>query len=323
MTMTKEAKIGLLLGLLFIIGIAVVLRGMHRNSQATLDKEKELLADAASAMEMTDSTSQAIPLTATTQVTDTDTALSEKPAEATATDAASPAEEAKASNSAPAATASETVAPSANSAPANAASDAGKIRHVQELPGGSEKWQIVPPSGAIDRAAINVTEPTKAEKMLASAGQMAGPGPSKVYEVKSGDDLTRVSLNVYGSEQGKKPTNIDRIYEANKSTMKSRDSLKVGQKLTIPSLPTEFASAKAATSPSTTAMPSAKPTSAAAAPAKTEKTVNYTIKEGDSFWKIAKEKLGSGSRYKEILKLNGLKDETSLKTGMTLKLPNS
>ncbi|RKY04512.1 MAG: hypothetical protein DRP56_09950, partial [Planctomycetota bacterium] len=36
----------------------------------------------------------------------------------------------------------------------------------------------------------------------------------------------------------------------------------------------------------------------------TSPTVDYTIKDGDSFWKIALEQLGDGLRYTEILKLN-------------------
>ena len=49
-------------------------------------------------------------------------------------------------------------------------------------------------------------------------------------------------------------------------------------------------------------------------------SAEYVVKSGDSLWKIAKEQLGSGSRYKEIMELNGLKSDV-LHTGDKLKLP--
>ena len=47
----------------------------------------------------------------------------------------------------------------------------------------------------------------------------------------------------------------------------------------------------------------------------------YTVKAGDSLWRIAAQQLGNGSRYKEIKTLNGLKNDT-IHAGQVLKLPN-
>lgn len=47
----------------------------------------------------------------------------------------------------------------------------------------------------------------------------------------------------------------------------------------------------------------------------------YTVKPGDTLWKIAKNYLGDGNKYKEIQKANGLKD-TIIKSGMILKIPS-
>ncbi|MCD6175639.1 MAG: LysM peptidoglycan-binding domain-containing protein, partial [Planctomycetes bacterium] len=56
--------------------------------------------------------------------------------------------------------------------------------------------------------------------------------------------------------------------------------------------------------------------------ASTTRTIDYTIKDGDSFWKIAQEQLGDGLRYTEILKLNpGISENQSLTIGMKVKIP--
>lgn len=46
----------------------------------------------------------------------------------------------------------------------------------------------------------------------------------------------------------------------------------------------------------------------------------YTVKAGDSLWKIAEDKLGDGNRYKEIMELNGLKSDV-IQKGQKLKIP--
>lgn len=57
---------------------------------------------------------------------------------------------------------------------------------------------------------------------------------------------------------------------------------------------------------------------------KPEPVVNYqcihTVVKGDSYWKLAKKYLGKGTRYKEIMKLNG-KTSTTIYVGMKLYIP--
>lgn len=47
----------------------------------------------------------------------------------------------------------------------------------------------------------------------------------------------------------------------------------------------------------------------------------YTVKSGDSFWKIAEEQLGDGTRYKELAAYNGMSTNTVIHPGDVLKLP--
>ncbi len=51
-----------------------------------------------------------------------------------------------------------------------------------------------------------------------------------------------------------------------------------------------------------------------------EKLQTYTVMKGDSLWGIAKKFLGSGFRYTEIVKLNGLKT-SMIHPGQTLRIP--
>ena len=48
----------------------------------------------------------------------------------------------------------------------------------------------------------------------------------------------------------------------------------------------------------------------------------YTVQRGDSLWEIASKQLGSGTRYREIMTLNGLKSD-QIQPGQTLYLPTA
>ena len=51
-------------------------------------------------------------------------------------------------------------------------------------------------------------------------------------------------------------------------------------------------------------------------------TTDYIIEDGDSFWKIAQEKLGDGNRYTEILELNPtISEDQTLNIGTKIKIP--
>lgn len=56
------------------------------------------------------------------------------------------------------------------------------------------------------------------------------------------------------------------------------------------------------------------------APQKEQTYTTYTVKKGDSLWKIAKKLLGSGNKYKQIQSANGL-SSALIKVGQKLKIP--
>jgi nucleoid-associated protein YgaU len=154
------------------------------------------------------------------------------------------------------------------------------------------------------------------------------PAFPKTYVVTDGDNLALIATKFYGEEEGNKRANIGKIFEANRNLLKTPDEIQVGQKLIIPSL--SFSTAEKEKDKGGLAsaifekvksigrerLPSKKPE-------RTSRGKSYTVRDGDSLWKIAVDQLGDGSRYPEIVKLNDdvLSDEDSLMVGMSLKMP--
>ncbi len=110
-----------------------------------------------------------------------------------------------------------------------------------------------------------------------------------IYEVKSGDTLWRISQQYLGS--GSRYTEIMKLND-----LKS-EIIYAGMKLKIPVFQNSDPEAE-------------------------ETFREYTVKKGDTLWKIAKSKLGSGDRYTEIIVLNRLTG-TTIYAGQVLKLPNN
>jgi LysM repeat protein len=55
------------------------------------------------------------------------------------------------------------------------------------------------------------------------------PVPARIYEVVSGDNLSKIAKKFYGDAN-----KYTKIFEANKDQLKDPDKIKVGQKLKIP-----------------------------------------------------------------------------------------
>ncbi len=136
---------------------------------------------------------------------------------------------------------------------------------------------------------------------------------TKLYTVREGDSLASIASRFYGSVQGNRNINIEKIYQANRKTLKSPDQIYLGQKLVIPALSSTLAY-KSKTVVET--LSANKKTSA-------KSYRRYVVKQDDSLWQIADQQLGNGSRYNEIVRLNSniLHNEDQLTLGMKLKLP--
>lgn len=325
--MTSDAKIGLLLGLVFIFVIAFIINGLpnfgnHSQVEATpmLTFQPENLGLAENAQNAQEQL-------------DWDSLLEQ--------------EDDVLANLEP--TESEPVAASAETTVAADGQDVRGVYALDSLVGGFAR--------TIEEAVSRISDASRSTTLQAEASEPApmietsAPQPAsqvaetrtperatpaqrtgtqatpKIYVVEEGDVLATVAKKAYGSEEGNRLVNVNRIFEANRMTMKSPDEIFVGQKLIIPSLPKDGAGEKAAPALSGPLLEKVEDIGRRnLAKIDQDKSQGrfYVVQDGDSLWKIAATQLESGVRWEEIAKLNAdaLKSKGgTLAIGMQLRLP--
>jgi LysM repeat protein len=173
----------------------------------------------------------------------------------------------------------------------------------------------LPPAGAPDVSSLTPTAPT-VPAVPTTATTVAPTVPvthaavttaTKTYAVKSGDSLWKIA----------KSENISLNDLAKANHITKTTTLKVGQKLTIPSV----TKAEPATTAVASVIPTTQPTTGTAlAPTATTPEVagaSYVVKSGDSLWKIARSQNSSVAAIKQA---NNLSSD-SLKVGQKLAIP--
>ena len=180
----------------------------------------------------------------------------------------------------------------------------------------------VEPAPQVEIPEENIEEIIEVEKPMP-----ARPARPKVYVVSEDDTLADIAKKFYGPEEGNKRANIMKIFEANRQLLNTVDDIYIGQKLEIPPLvasQTETKETKSTIIDSifekVKSIGIKKPSTG---PDKANQSVPYIVQEDDNLWRIAAEQLGNGSRYREISKLNAsvLKNENDLTVGMLLRMP--
>lgn len=165
------------------------------------------------------------------------------------------------------------------------------------------------------------------EKILLNRTKEDKTPKPQTYFVTEGDSLAFIALKFYGPQDGNKKVNIGRIFEANRTVLKSPDQIYPGQKLLIPPLvasgqdKSRVAGVFSAELFEKVKSVGAKHLSTPITQKRQNRT--YVVQEYDSLWQIAVEQLGSGARYTEIAELNTdiINDEDTLAVGTRLKMP--
>lgn len=169
----------------------------------------------------------------------------------------------------------------------------------------------LPVTPAIRQVPAKVEKPTKPPASPPARGER--------YTVVAGDTLSRIAGRQYGTRT---VAAVKAIFEANRSTLSSPDVVRVGMVLTLPDI-------KGVGTPKRAGSGLAdKATASKAAEPKSSKSPKsswrwYQIKKNDRYSSIAKRELGATNRWREIFELNRDKfpDPERIREGVRIKLP--
>lgn len=137
--------------------------------------------------------------------------------------------------------------------------------------------------------------------------------PLRQYKAEPGDTLYKIAGKMAGKSATSREAFMTAFMKANPS-LKDAAKIKAGETYSLPTL-TETAPAPATNVLAGGPAPTTRPV--------TTSTVLYTTKARDSLWKIAVEQVGSPNAVSQIKELNKdvLKGGDTVKPGMKLKLP--
>jgi nucleoid-associated protein YgaU len=149
------------------------------------------------------------------------------------------------------------------------------------------------------------------------------PEPMRQYTVRRGDSLSKIAQRHYGS---RRRDVVQRLFEANRGTLSSPDSIRAGQTLVLPPLhrgepspaSPQASSPSSAAKPVATATQSQSPRSSASGSWRW-----YQVRKGDKYEKIARRELGDAARWKELHELNKhiFPDPARIRWGVRIKIP--
>jgi LysM repeat protein len=299
--MTRETKIGLLVGLAFIIVIGILLSDHFRS---TMEPPQAALTNAAAEVrEAVNSPGSANP--PITMVVPQETPPTEAvPTHDELTQPPSPVIPSAANKSYPTISPSRSVAP-----PRSAVTAQPQVNDQSDQVAGADG-----PGAGGDNLTQTARQhgetlvPSNVDGSSKTAGPADSTGP-KPYAAQSGDNVSRMAARLMG---GNSRANRQALIDANPSLQQDPDRVIVGQTYMIPG--------RADTAPAMTATqaPTSTPPSSAIG------TI-YTVQSGDSLWRIANDQLGDPSAIDAIKELNMSvlrgDDHDVITPGMKLRLP--
>jgi nucleoid-associated protein YgaU len=197
------------------------------------------------------------------------------------------------------------------------------VTETPSLPGNDPMARLAAAhSDVLQVVGSSQTEPQH-QQVEQTAATTGAPVATRTYVVQEGDSLSRIAAKTLGANT---KANRDAIIRANPSLAADPNKVIVGRTYIIPTgpLPQVFT-----TPTNPPALPKDKPQAALAKVSATGKSSSssttywYTVKENDSLWKIAMEQLGTGNAYQQIKDLNKdvLKGSDNVRPNMRLRLP--
>jgi len=141
--------------------------------------------------------------------------------------------------------------------------------------------------------------------------------PLREYKAQAGDSLSKLAGRFLGANT---KANREAIVRANATLQQNPDRIIEGRTYLIPAPPAANSGTPVAAAP---AAPSPAPAPAQTDPAAAGAFTWYTVKENDSLWRIASDQLGTGTAVKQIKELNAdvLKGSDNLQVGTRLRIP--
>ncbi len=296
--MTRETKIGLLVGLAFIIVIGILLSD-HMSS--TTEPVAAPLTNTAG--NVRDSVAAPVtdppPITVVTQnITPRDTVSTHSdPGQSIVR-----------------------VGPGGNNTPIQIRQVT--VTQVPSEPGknGDSPASQVGQPGSLQEVARANGEPIIGASGADSTSVPAGGNTARKYTAQAGDTLNRLAGRFLG---GNTKANRDLIVNANPSLKSNPNKIIVGRAYIIPGSAADAQPTGAQPLP-ITQVPATPTAPVAASPAASDQAQFwYTVKENDSLWSIAADQLGNGSAWTAIKDLNAdvLKGNGSIHPNMKLRLP--
>lgn len=181
--------------------------------------------------------------------------------------------------------------------------------------------------------AIDIVVP-KRTRTVRSTPRPAKPQPRptprrvQVYIVAKNDNLTKIARKFYGKRTTSKRVTeyVDLIFQANREALKDRNSVHAGQKLRIPLI--DDADGSSRSNSRILAKSGSNATKSKAARAGADKSTGkkwrwYKVKPKDRYARIAKEQLGDAKRWKDIFELNKdiFPNPDRIRPGVRIRLP--
>ena len=155
------------------------------------------------------------------------------------------------------------------------------------------------------------------------------PRRVQVYIVAKNDNLTKIARKFYGKTGGEQRLSecVDLIFQTNRTVLENKDSVRVGQKLRIPI--EDHSQRSEGVALTVAAIFDAQQqihSGASKLGPDSDKTRHwkwYQIKPKDRYTKIAKEQLGDATRWREIFEMNKevFSDPNMIRPGVRIKLP--